>query len=169
MTTRRGSRRSFRSRGPKPKLSWDQTSFVHILALAGGSLVTDITNLHISAAGGAGIPTGTCIRMVGNLTVFQRAIGVEEQNYNIGVSVMTADALFAGATPDPRDDVLQDWYYWRGWEGMVSDDQNHEASFDIRSSRRLREGFRLAWVTQNSSTEVDAEMRVHLRTLWRMP
>ena len=167
MTTRRRSRPSFRGRKAKQRVYWDQESFLVSPPSAGGSSVRDISHIMIST----GVePGGTCLRMVGNLNYYQTPASFEEFNIGIGVSIVTADALGegSGAMPDPLTDLTHDWYYWHGWEGMLGLEAQHNQVFDIRSSRRLREGFRLVWISQNFSQEVVGKLRVHLRTLWSM-
>jgi len=52
--------------------------------------------------------------------------------------------------------------------GLVAGVYNPNWSVDIRSSRRLREGYRLALITQSENTSiVAATFAYSLRTLWR--
>ncbi len=166
MTTRRTQRRSFRGRGARRRTTWDQNEFSSVMLLGSSKLVRDISNIHLSDLSE---PTGTIIRMIGHYNYFQRAAAIEESNIAVGVCVVTAEALAAGTVPDPLTDVTQDWYYWDHWEGMVGLDGQHQVNFDIRSSRRLRERYRLVWISQNAVQELDTEIQVSMRALWQMP
>ncbi len=158
------SRRSGTRRAPRRKTYWSQEIFDETLSTAGGGIVNDISHVSISLGNNAG---GTCLRMVGNLNYFHSAASNEKFNLGIGVSVLTKDALTIGSVPDPLSDLEHDWYYWHAWEGNLGfADGQHSVDFDIRSSRRLREGFRLGWITQNFTQELVGLLRVRLRTLW---
>ena len=90
-------------------------------------------------------------------------------NIGVGVAVITKDALSVGTVPDPLSDLEQDWYYWHSWEGNLGfADGQHYKEFDNRSARRLREGYRLAWIFQNFTQELVGEVQVNLRTLWTL-
>ena len=87
----------------------------------------------------------------------------------LGVAVVTRDGI--GAPPDPIDDPEQDWYFWDHWTGdlMNSGQSNFSRSFDIRSKRRLRQGYRLVLITQNTAQEFAHSVNFAFRTLWQMP
>jgi len=127
--------------------------------------VIDISHISISLGNNAG---GTCLRLLGNLNYSTTAASFEEYNLGVGVAVVTADALTAGATPDPLSDLSQDWYYYHAWEGNLGFEAQHYQEFDIRSARRLREGYRLGWVTQSFTMEVAGKLFVRLRSLWTL-
>ena len=129
---------------------------------------TDISNLHITDLSE---PLGTCLRMLGNGNFHPAGTFslTEQYQFGVGVAVVTQDANFAGAVPDPLIDVLQDWYYWHAWNGLLSEaTPNYQWSFDIRTARKLREGYRLVWVSQVFAEEIGSELKVNLRTLWTL-
>jgi len=113
-----------------------------------------------------------CKRLIGTMTLTPVS-GVAAQDYNvsIGIAVVTADAVAAGVVPDPVGDAQQDWYYWTAWEGELNSagQSNWTKEFDIRTSRRLREGYRLMFQSENSVQELGATLFVRLRTLWSLP
>ena len=127
--------------------------------------VTDISHVSISLGNNAG---GTCIRLLGNLSYHFPDALFETSNLGVGVTVITKDALSAGQVPEPLSDLEHDWYYWHAWEGIVGLENQHEQMFDIKTSRRIREGFRLAWISQNFTQEVATTLNVRLRSLWTL-
>jgi len=132
---------------------------------AASQAAIDISHLTISLGDNAG---GTCLRLMGNFTYgFNDAI-FEDANIGVGVAVVTKDAMSIGTMPDPLSDLEHDWYYWHAWEGIVGLENQHEQTFDIRSARKLREGYRLAFISQNFTQELSTTLRVRLRTLWTL-
>ena len=168
MPQRGRSRSSFR-RGSRSKAVWSQSTFSHALPAGGFGFITNITHPAIT---NNSEPTGVCIRMLGNWS-YSPDIGAAIGDYNVsmGVCVVTIDAFLASAVPDPASDVTQDWYFWNAWEGAMINTglSNQTGYFDIRSARRLREGYRLVWVSENVVMELAGTLQVNLRTLWRMP
>ncbi len=167
MPTRGRSRSSFRR--ARTKTVWSQNRFTHQLGIGGVESITDISH---PAIGANNEPTGAILRMLGTWNVSPVVGGsLEDYEFAVGVSVVTIDALSAGATPDPLTDVTQDWYFWDSWLGKLNavGTSTYTKSFDIRSSRRLREGFRLVWVTENPAIEIAGLLSMSLRTLWKMP
>ena len=165
MTTRRGSRRSFRGRGARKKTYWDQTAFVFNPGPSAFLAVRDISHVLIS---GGNEPGGTCLRLVGNLNYFQIAASFEVFNLSVGVGVVTNDALAVGAVPDSIVDLTHDWYWWHSWEGNLGFEAQHNKEFDIRFARKLREGYRLVMVLENTVQELVGKVEVRLRTLWTL-
>ena len=142
-----------------------QDNFDDTIPTIGASFVQDISHLSISLGNNAG---GTCLRMIGNLNYYTEAAVSEVFNIGVGVVVVTAEALAAGVVPDPLSDTTQDWYYYHAWQGNLSQDDQHTQNFDIRSARRLREGYALAWSTQNFTQEVAGKLSVRIRSLWTL-
>ncbi len=169
MTTRRVSRSRSRSGRGRRKTTWFQANANHSRT-AGASLnFTDISHPAITANNE---PTGTCRRLIGNWAVTpQTAVAGVEYNISLGIAVMTIDALTAGATPDPAADVTQDWYWWDSWEGTLADAglSTYTNHFDIRTARRIREGYRLVLITENLGQELASFVHFRARTLWSMP
>jgi len=157
--------RRYSTRRARRKTYWHQENFDLELGPASEGNVIDISHISISLGNNAG---GTCLRLIGNLNYSSIVAGFEKYNYGVGVAVMTSDAIVAGATPDPLSDLSQDWYYYDAWEGILGLENNHTRYFDIRTARRIREGYRLGWVTQMFTQEVVGQMRVRLRSLWTL-
>ena len=165
MTTRRRSRSSFRGRAARKKTYWDQNNFQANTTAVGFTSVRDISHILITGGQEAG---GTCLRLVGNMNYMQIAASFEPFNFGVGVAVITNDALAAGAVPDPLTDLTHDWYFWYAWEGNLGFEVQHTKEFDICSSRRLREGYRLVWVVQNLIQELPGQLQCNFRTLWTL-
>jgi len=153
-------------RGRKRPTYWAQEKFSTLLGPAADQASQDISHISISLGDNAG---GTCLRVIGNLNYFHNAATFEQFNIGVGIAVVTKDALAAGALPDPLSDLEQDWYYWHSWEGLLGfSDGQHQENFDIRTARKLREGYRLAFMMQSFTQELEGEIQVNLRTLWTL-
>ncbi len=100
------------------------------------------------------------------------ALGLPAADYEFAAAavLVTSDALASGGVPDALSDAQQDWYFWHAWRGELANtgQLNYNFSFDIHSARKLREGYRLVWVTENPAVELLADLNVRLRTLWRL-
>ncbi len=168
MPPRRRSGSSFR-RGTRRKTTWFQSTFTHSLTTSPVQLITDISHPAIV---NNNEPIGTCLRLMGNYA-YTPLVGTAQADYNlaVGVCIVTIDALAAAAVPDPGADVTQDWYYWDSWEGGLLNAglSTYTQRFDIRSARRLRDGYRLIWTTDNVTQELAGDVQIRLRTLWAMP
>ena len=160
----RTSRRSGTKR-VRRKTYWHQEVIDHGLGPSSEQNVNDISHLSISLGNNAG---GTCLRMVGNYNYSSVVAGFEQYNYGIGIAVVTKDALTAGVVPDPLTDQEQDWYYWDAWEGILGLENNYTKTFDIHTARKIREGYRLALVLENTTQEVVGQMRIRMRSLWTL-
>jgi len=92
----------------------------------------------------------------------------------VGITVMTNDAFFALAPPDPLGDESQAWYYWslretlRPLAGIGPFNTHWEA--DIRSRRALRGGFKLIYVieTDAAGNTADTILVTTMRLLWEV-
>ncbi len=169
MPTGRRSRRSSSVRAPRRKTSWEQNLFTHVKLVAGSQSITDISHQMIQ---NLTEPTGTCLRIVGSTNYQTDAAFGTSQHSNVtyGVCVVTADALAGGAVPDPHLDLNQGWYVWDSWSGLLSGNgEQWTRYFDIRTSRALRGGYRLAFVSNNTIMEVEADLHMRFRCLWSMP
>ncbi len=118
---------------------------------------------------------GTCKRLIGDLRFENADASADHIVLGIGITVATVDAFIAGALPDPLTDLRQDWYYWRAsaWHPGPTAASNANnfitIPIDIRSGRRLREGFRLiAIIEKEITTEVAWNMVLSLRSLWTL-
>ncbi len=99
-------------------------------------------------------------------------VGVAPQHNSMGITIMTNDAFFAVASPDPEGDFQQSWYYWNRWQTTfptVAQVQRAMPMVDLRSSRRLRSGFKLVMVNETPATNTVAfEVHIAMRNLWRL-
>jgi len=173
MSTRSRSRRSSRGgRGPKPVLQWENLIFKVPLAAGANLAIADLTREPMSASlvGTA----GTIIRLI--LRVRHMLLSTSEVPITVvmGITLMTIDAFTALASPDPIGDQQQPWYWWDSLT-MVRDTnaapQTDSRDFDIRTSRKVRSGWKLVLVSETdagnhpSATDLD----ISVRALWRLP
>jgi len=163
-------RRQFTRRGSAGRTSWDQSLLTVAMVAGAAQAVVDLSSLSISNLTS---PTGTILRLIGGL-LFKSQDTPTQVAIAAGISVVTIDAFTAGATPDPLGDPGQDWYWWRG---ATLDLPASPAALgplpswdvDLRTSRRLREGFRLALVIDKNASTIAIDVSVAFRGLWKMP
>ncbi len=161
-----------RSRGARPKLTWEQTTIVHNLTAAASAVVTNLTMINL---GVGAIQTATVRRMIGSVRL-QALDTADAVSYGVGVYVGIGDAITANV-PDPLQDLTQDWYWWRaGLEIPVTSGltggpgaTNPEWEFDIRTMRRIRAGYKLVIVSQNLVNAQAIVADISLRLLWSSP
>ena len=90
---------------------------------------------------------------------------METTNYGFGICVVTKDGLAGGAVPLPLSDFEQDWYWWEAGNQRQNSESVITLPIDVRTSRRLRGGYRLALIGQNGVNELSTFVDVSLRTL----
>ena len=92
----------------------------------------------------------TILRMVLGLAIVSPSSNVDILGAH-GVSLVTQDALTAGAVPDPETDLV-DWYLLdHFYLEMGSSERAQQYQWDIRSKRRIRGGDRtIVHVMDNS-------------------
>jgi len=170
MASRQRGRRSSR-RGIRARVYWQQSRFVHTLTSAGSTSVTDISHALIQSSAE---PGGTVMRMILDMQMYAEDTSGEIA-WAMGVSLSTLDGI--QGPPDPIGDAQQDWYYWTGSpvsaisSGLVAGESaNPKIAVDIRSKRRLREGFRLILVSESEPTgsTQPAILAYNIRTLWAL-
>jgi len=165
------SRRSFRGRS-RPT-TWEQIPNDFAMGVGIVEQVLDLSNSQIINNTSSG---GTCIRMIGEVTVEHaaKAAANEIVNLGIGIAVVTKDGLLAGEVPDPQatTDQNQDWYFWTTIDRTLgpagANSGQIKVPIDIKTSRRLRGGYRLAMVFQKQLSELGYEVHVSMRLLWRL-
>ena len=170
MTTRGRTRKSFRR--AKKATYWNQSVFTHSPLASGSQVVTDISHQLI---GTVFEPGGTGLRMILHAQ-FLANDTAGQANVGFGVIRVTADAAIDGSVPDPMQDFNQDWYYWWGRFGVsvtsglvIGVGSNPTVDVDIRSARKLNEGWRLVLVTQTLVTSfVAPDIHFRVRTLWHV-
>ena len=165
-TARRRPRGSNRGRSPRQPTTWQQELVGSALgpnsiALGELTLIQDgVTRL-----------AGTLLRMVGSMTVIPNAAGSGQ--FGAGISVMTEDALDAGAgsSPNPLDaNDRQGWYWWMAeTSAFESANQQQTYRFDIRTARRIRTGFTLGLVFESATyaTLTILTINFQARMLWK--
>jgi len=172
---RRTYRSAGRRSGTRPRTTWNQTRSNFVFTGAAGSVFLDLSHPTITSGENSG---GSCIRVIGDVR-FENA-GANPDHINVGVAIMvvTEDALGAGVIPSPFTDLRQDFYFWRatafhldqaGGAQSSVDAYVELAKIDLRTSRRLREGYRLVMgVEKDATSEVSWNFTTSLRTLWRL-
>ena len=148
-------------------MTWDQSRFTHALTAVADQSVTDISlpNLGVGA-----VQTGRIVRMIGEIQISATTAALSD--LAVGVVVVSLDAS-QGVVPDPLTDAEQDWYYWRS--GIVFAANTASASrlttwqFDIRTSRRLRGGYRLVAISENDENPQSTSVHWNVRGLWTVP
>ena len=163
--------RSFR--GAKRPTTWEQIPSSFTRSSAAGQSILDISNDNIIDDESSG---GTCIRMIGTVSAEHDlgAQAIETVEFGYGIAVITKDALAAGAVPDPLAtlDQNQDWYFWKTYKQTLgpagTDNGLIVTDINIRSARRLRGGYRLAFIMEKAITELGMHFHVELRMLWKL-
>jgi len=167
MTMRRGSRRGSRRTGTKRPTIWEQ---VLITTLQNASSLTfaDVSPNQILADGRG---EATLLRLIGHWSATTNA-GPVQYDVALGLSIVTFAAI-EGATdfPGPIADDDQSWYFWDNLTGRLQDDDTSaNRDFDIRSARKIRQGFRMALMFQTGSAHSAAtEVNFEARLLWTKP
>ena len=168
MTTfrrRRSSSRGF-SRGPRVPTTWEQVLSTFNRTIVLSQTILDITQLQISSGTTTG---GTIVRSIGDISISSNDAAGDQGQFTVGICVVTKDAFTAGAVPDPLTDLEHDWYYWLSKE--LSFDFIGEVQhflWDLRSARKLREGYRLVLVIDKGTTEGSIDFVVAMRNLWKL-
>ena len=153
-------------RTPRRRTTWFNKFFETSHTAAPDQSVFDIT--HPAIAAGAE-PTGTVVRMILEVHMANAATVADLTSLGLGILVTTLDAFTAGAVPDPLTDEGQDWYYWWAGKPALSAEGLLVVKQDIRSARKLRGGYRLILVAENTVNELTTEIAFMVRTLWMMP
>ena len=163
MTTRRETvRRPVAARRP---MTWDNKVFTLSHAAGGSTIINDLSHVMIRLNAE---PQGTCVRMIGHMSLWADSATPDAEDYGVGICVISADAAAAAVVPDPLADENQDWYYWWAGRPPVST-AGFQRDFDIHSARKLRGGYRLVLVSEKGVGEVALEATFSIRTLWKLP
>ena len=161
----RRSRGSSR-RSPRVKTFWELIdSHADDLGISSQAVV-DLTADPILSSGE---DSGRILRLVGHITASNGSV-TGEYHIGIGLSLVIQDAVGV-VTPDPLTDDMG-WYYHMTDRFHLSfgGGSRNLAEFDIRTSRRLRAGFRLLMVKQNGATSAGTlDLSFHARALWAVP
>lgn len=140
------------------------------MVAAAATTFINLTPFSITTFANSG---GTALRMIGDIRVETSGAGADHIDLDVGIGVITSEAFLLGVGPDPATDLTQDWYYWKHLDshlpGNLSDSMNQGMiDFDIRTSRRLRQGYFLALILQKGITSSVINLSVGIRILWRM-
>ncbi len=163
---RRMSRRS--SRGTRPKFTWDNVIANQSLTAAAGSAITDVSLPQIAANDRQ---TGTIVRSIGQCKVTASDTPGDVSQLAVAMGLVGLDQFSGAGLPDPIGDVQVDWYYWHSvalLELLAQAPEDGLWSWDIRTSRKLRGGFRLALISENAVATQPMEVSVSMRNLWQV-
>ncbi len=146
-----------RFRGPRMPKHW------HFMNGASLGLSADSTVLGSAGLVGGGTPF-TVIRMLGGYIIGPTSApaALDDVTIGVGIGVVSADALAAGAgsVPDPIEEPDFPWLYWRSHDfffaGTDPESANVSASlrvdFDIKSMRKIKPREALIVVVQYANT-----------------
>jgi len=160
-----------RSRSPTSAVSWRQFAVTLALAAGANQVVSDLTPppMRADLTG-----TATIVRSLMSFNHMLGSVNAVPSRVGVGITIMTNDAFFALAPPDPAGDESQGWYYWTEREQLhelVGDNGSNLAwEADVRSSRRLRGGFKLVLVVETiAGAHIDAsELHISMRNVWKV-
>ena len=162
----RPRRRPNRSSTRRPT-TWTQDITSVALTVAAQNLVQDITPNQVQQGYS---PTATLRRLIATFELSNDGVGTEYFPLHVGMSVVTDDALGVGALPDPETDLDQDFYYWTYRKPKLNASEVGLAwTYDTKSMRRLREGYRMVVMMSHPIYEVTGRLDMGIRTLWSMP
>ena len=166
-TQRRSPRRSFRRSGRRSKTSWLQSAFEFLISAATGPILfSDLTPPPMRDAASNTEGTATIKRLILNGSISSESAQIQPQVIDIGIYVLGHEAFDAPALNDPTADEGQDWYYWTQVQALPDAFRLEKFNADIRTSRRLRAGSKLAIVVNNPSQEAVLHMTFSSRALW---
>ncbi len=172
MARRRRSRGSSNGNRGAPTV-WESSIFEVDHAIGGGQSVSDLTPLPMRTNQSG---TAICQRLLikGQYQVDGAGASVNAQFTTVGICVVTNDAFFAAAVPDPLGDTTQGWYYW---DNFTLNPQNINAAgtmdshvlTDIKTKRRLRGGYKLVLVTEApAGNDLATKIILSIRALWKI-
>ena len=166
MSTRH-RRGSFSRRGAKRPTTWQQDLLSLPLTVAAQQFILDVSPTQIISGFDS---TATLKRTIGHIDLFNDGIGSESFLTTVGMCVVTSEAIVASVVPDPLFDLEQDWYYWKAVEPRLSPETpSYSWEFDLKTGRRLREGYRLVFIMEHPIFEVTGHLLLSLRTVWSIP
>jgi len=148
-------------------VSWKQLVLNTTQGSGANQTISDMTPVLVPL----GASGATIKRMIGSVDWEGIGAAVDHGIFTVGVAVVTKDAFMAGAVPDPASDLEHDWYFWQQLDthlpGNAHLDFNQaRMSIDIRTMRRLREGYRLVIVFDKGPTVAGVNLHFSMRTLW---
>ncbi len=159
--SRRGSSRGLRT-------TWAQFGIEFNLTAPTGPIVfADLTPepmiSELSTIGQAKV-----LRMIGSLVYSADIISATDPLHaTLGIYVGIHEAIIGGALLDPQSDLQQAWYYWT-FLSVLQPSTPTTLEFDIRTSRRLRAGYKLIAVANNPFNAQVSKISLSLRLLWQI-
>ena len=167
MTMRRRfhSRRG-RSPGRKINTTWKNYGIEFAMTAAAGPIVfSDLTPLPMRTQTD-NLGSATILRLVGSVTFTTDGNTTSNPAHAaIGIYVLSDEAFDSLAFADPLADVQQPWYYWT-FTTIANTSTPQVIPFDIRTSRRLRQGYRLMAVTNNVLNDQQTKITLSARAVW---
>ncbi len=152
-------------RGTKPKTIWENLHFRFLHSAVGSATFSVISPEPLRTDN---IGTAVIHRMIGHIDMAAVGTDATQQIGAFGVCVLSRDAATAGTVPEPLSDTQQAWYYWTVRNAIGEPGGNRQMSwdFDIRTKRRLRSGYDLVWVWENTLNELAVDVDISIRSLW---
>ena len=154
---------------------WHQSGITFNLAATGVLVFADVTPTPLAPEDpeDEGHGNAVVIRSIANFSL--RNVGTDAAVHNMGVGmyVSTKTALDNLSFVDPLvgTSLNQDWYYWSARSLLKNDfaQEGKDWDIDIRSSRKLRNGYRLLIVAVADVANTDPLiLTVGMRNLWRI-
>jgi len=160
-SNRSGSRGSARRR-----MEWD-TIVVPPTTLASGlKAITDLTaNFHSAERKGM-----TVLRMIGAVSLMPQ-VATQIVEVTTGINIFSAEAVAAGATPEPRSDTDISWMWWTGGpiERASSGDFWTRWPIDTKGKRKFPNADdELTLIIENNGG-FTLELAANLRVLYALP
>ncbi len=168
--------RRFRSRrggSARIKTTWNNSALTFTLGTAGVVTFANLTPRPLSI-GDESHGTAVCKRAIMNFKAVQlESASNVPQNFGIGLYVSTRQAIsqLEILLPLGAGNTNQDWYYWTGRSTYGETNEVGQSSpdwdVDIRTSRRLREGYGLVLAIEPASANTSGIIiTASVRLLW---
>ena len=170
-TMRRGRARPRVARRTRAKTSWENLAFVASLGVVTNIVIADLTPEPIQTVTGD-VGTATLRRAILHFDFMQPTTNATNiQLCSVGIYVVSHEGFDGGAVSDPEADFFQDWYYWtrRGVARTGNTVGITSWDADIRSMRKLRGGYKLAFIVSHPLNDVATELHTSMRLLWSQP
>jgi len=167
MTTRRRSPRRF-SQGARQKVRWIQVIAGFTMVAAVAQTFIDISPPRVSNLVATG---GTIKRTIGQIAIETAGVAADHVDFDVGIAIVTLDAVTALAVPDPATEIDYNWYFWQHLDahlpGNAAAAMNQgRVEWDIKTMRKLQPGYRLVLVMDKSSSTDILNVSVGMRNLW---
>ena len=157
-----------RGHGRRQPTRWRQDTFDFTNTAAADITVMDITPDPLAGEQPHG--TGLCKSLFVTINASQAAGGTSQDDYSIGIAVVTEDAVTAGSVPNPTTDPRQGWYWWatKAFTATAENLMWPIYDFVVKSARLLRGGYRLVAIISNPANAAPIRFTVGIRGLWAL-